>query len=198
MVKASVVNIAGAAPQASDKFFVDTNIWKFQNYSKAAFGNQAQKTAPYTNFLAACASVGATLYRSVLSFAELSSIIERTEWDIYKQLHGSVSMKQFREGTKERQDVAQEVQAAWGPVEALSTPLVLTLDHAMEKQAFQNFVDYPLDGYDVFFIEQMRAAKLANIITDDVDYIYVPGLTVYTLNKDSIGRARLFKKLLNP
>lgn len=88
-----------------------------------------------------------------------------------------------------------EVETAWSQVEAISSIISLTLDSTALSKARSAFCTYPLDGYDLFFVDQMASAGVSAIITDDVDFIYVPNIDVYTCNADSIGRARLFKKL---
>lgn len=196
-MQAKNVHQLPAAVAASDRMFVDTNIWKCFTYTKATLPRQAHSVSVYTNFISECVKAKAQLFSSVLSFSELSSIIERTELEIYKNANGTnVPIKKFREGTIERQVVVQEVNVAWQQVEQLSTLIPITLDDHCLASARANFDNYPLDSYDVFFVEQMKAAGLTAIVTDDLDFIYVPGLEVYTCNVDSIGRARLFKRLV--
>jgi predicted nucleic acid-binding protein len=192
----AVYRLATASPSAADRFFVDTNAWKFFTYTKATMPHQAQAERTYATFLSHCVKAGATLFASVLSFSELSSIIERTEWTIYKATTDpTVSLKKFREGTLERQLVVYETDVAWQQVEQLSSMIPINLDAGCLAAARANFANYPLDGYDVYFVEQMRVAGITKIVTDDMDYISVPGLEVYTCNQDCIGRAALYKRL---
>lgn len=192
-----VCELPGAIAKAGENIFVDTNVWKCLTYTKATMSYQAKANA-YASFINRCVKEKAHLCSSVLSYTELASIIERTERDIYNQSTGSsVSLKKFREGVTERQQVVAELQAAWAQVETLSSLIPIALDDALLKAAQKNFEHLPLDGYDVFFVEQMRAANITSIVTDDLDFIYVPGLTVYTNNADCIGRARMYKKLAN-
>lgn len=187
--------MSGSSLKSTAKLFVDTNVWKCLTYSKATLG-YAAKAKAYADFVGSCVAARVDLFSSILSYSELASIIERTECDIYNAAHGErILIKKFREGIVARQEVVEELAVAWGQVEALSTLLPITLDSAMLEGAKRNFSNYPLDGYDVFFVEQMKAAGISAIVTDDLDYIYVPGLHVYTCNNDSIGRAKLYKRL---
>jgi hypothetical protein len=52
-----------------------------------------------------------------------------------------------------------------------------------------------VDGYDYLLLEAMQAAGIAYIITDDLDYITVPGITVFTANPTALDLARTHKKL---
>jgi hypothetical protein len=53
-----------------------------------------------------------------------------------------------------------------------------------------------LDGYDLLILEAMDKAGVKQIITDDVDYLTVPGIKVFAANSGAISAARSQGKLL--
>ncbi|WP_212749237.1 hypothetical protein, partial [Escherichia coli] len=54
-----------------------------------------------------------------------------------------------------------------------------------------------LDGYDLMIHETMLKHKIINIITDDGDYTSVPGINVFTMNKNVLRVAAAQNKLMN-
>jgi len=50
--------------------------------------------------------------------------------------------------------------------------------------------------YDLFYVEAMALAGLTQIITDDADFVTIPGITVFTSNRNAIELARSQGKLL--
>jgi hypothetical protein len=54
----------------------------------------------------------------------------------------------------------------------------------------------PLDGYDLLILEAIDQAGIVNVITDDGDYVTVPGIKVFTANRNAIAAAANQGKLL--
>ncbi|WP_238360990.1 hypothetical protein [Iningainema tapete] len=53
-----------------------------------------------------------------------------------------------------------------------------------------------LDGYDLFILETMNKEGIVNVITDDGDFVSVPGIRVFTSNMNAIKAARSQGKLV--
>jgi hypothetical protein len=87
------LNIQADNPQQGDIFLVDTNVWFWQTYTNAGFGTKASKFGNYLQYINQALLNGATLTYSGLILAELAHIIEKTEYEIYKKLHGFLSLK---------------------------------------------------------------------------------------------------------
>lgn len=200
---AAVIDVRADVPRAGDRFFVDTNVWRFFTYAKFTTGDAAQiahlqKLAQaYSKYVQECVKVGATLYWSPLSYSELSSVIERAEHDIYKALlgNGKVGLKDFRLGGVERATVVAEMQTAWGQISALGKPLPTPTDDAALASAIELFEGRPLDGYDIFYVHAMNASSVMAVITDDIDFTHVPNLRVFTANEKAIRQAGFFPKV---
>jgi len=87
-------------------------------------------------------------------------------------------------------NVVQEIQVVWQQIEQFGNTLELLLDDRLIAQADQRLAQVQLDGYDLFIVELMFQNGIVNIITDDCDFVTVPGLTVYTANTTAVEEAR--------
>lgn len=197
----SVVDVRGDTARPSDSFFVDTNVWRFFTYTKFTTGDAARNqraVQAYSAYINVCLKASATLYFSPLSYSELSAAIERTECDLYnaKNPTKQCSLKQFRLGTAERQGVVAEMTAAWGQITTIGTALSTPTDSAALKAAVELFVNNPLDGYDIFYVNAMQNAGLTAVITDDIDFTRVSGLRVFTANDTALQQAQMFRKVV--
>jgi hypothetical protein len=88
IIQADIVDITNDSPRKSDIFLVDTNVWFWQTYTNASTTANPYQLRDYPNYLAQALMQGSTLSYSVLTLAELASIIERTELSIYNQSNG--------------------------------------------------------------------------------------------------------------
>lgn len=202
MKAAGVYDVRIDSPRANDRFFVDTNVWKSFAYANATTGPSGRPaaSAAYSKYVTKCLDATATLYWSPLSYSELAHIVETVEMEIHNAVappHKVCrSIKEFRSGDLERLTVVTEMQIAWGQVSSIGKALPTPTDDAALKAAIALFEGYPLDGYDVFYVNAMRNAGLDAVVTDDIDFIYVPGLRVFTANDRALKQATMFRKLL--
>ncbi|WP_353932054.1 hypothetical protein WJM97_05580 [Okeanomitos corallinicola TIOX110] len=201
IVKADVIDITVDSPQKGDIFLVDTNAWYWLTYPPASSlanitQNQLNYRLNYSNYVTDADSVGATLRCSGLSLAELSHIIEREEQKL--STYHSINKKEYRHNYPlERARVVSQVQNAWNQVQNTYGVLInLTLDQATLNAAFHRFSTQSLDGYDLFILESMRQESIDKIITDDGDFVTVPGIQVFTANPRAIAAARNHGKLV--
>ncbi len=203
-VEATVVDLRTDAPKASDKFWVDTNVWFWMTYSSATMDpRRQQQSAPYIKYLQHCYRQGCTISWSPLQLSELGHQIEKMEYEIAKQagaIPGYTTAKEYRHNNAaERARVAKVIQTAWQDVGAngsqcLQPPLVL--DEAAATQASSDSALFPLDGHDLYFLQSVRAAGNPHILTDDGDFCTVSGITLFTANRNVIEAARVQGKLI--
>ena len=196
VIQAGVVDVNADSPTATDTFFVDTNVWYWMTYSNAAtaaFPGQLD----YPAFVNRALAVEARLCCSGFSLAELSHLIEKTERKIYEKSVGMIRAKEYRHNLpSERFRVVSEVEAAWGQVKSLSSPLALTVDEKATDAALDRFRTEKLDGYDLFILETMKNHGVVQVITDDGDFATVAGIRVFTANRNVLLAARTQGKLL--
>ncbi|PSB49227.1 hypothetical protein C7B80_03265 [Cyanosarcina cf. burmensis CCALA 770] len=201
-IQADVIDIGSDMPQPNDIFLVDTNVWYWQTYTNATVGIRPSRLSQinqYLTYFSQALSSGAVLTYSGLSFAELVSIIEKSEYEIYKLTHGYLELKEYRHNQPaERANVVAEVQLAWSQVQALAVPVDLTVNDTTINAALTRFSTQALDGYDLMILEAIGQAgtEAIKVITDDSDYATVPDIQVFTSNNSVITAARLQGKLL--
>jgi len=78
----------------------------------------------------------------------------------------------------------------------MSQLLDIQIDELVTNAALSRLSSQPLDGYDLFILETISRAGVVKIITDDGDFVTVPGIQVFTANKNVIDTARNQRKLL--
>ena len=196
IVQAKVIDITIDTPKAEDMFFVDTNVWYWMTYPRAT-SNVPSQLAEYPEYLNKALGASSAIHHSGLSLAELAHLIEKTERQIYERTIGTIKTKEYRHNLpKERSRVASEIEAAWGQVTNLAGPISITIDTPTTTAALNRCQDEKVDGYDLFILESMKNHGLVQVITDDGDFATVPGIQVFTANRNVISAARSHGKLL--
>lgn len=200
-IQADIVDIRNDSPRKSDIFLVDTNVWLWQTYSNASTTVRGNQLIDYPSYLALALGIEAILSYSVLTLAELASVIERIELDIYNNNNGlNLKLKEYRHNyPNERANVVAEVQSAWSQVEEIAISADLTINDEIAKAALTRFQAQAIDGYDLLILEAISRAGTGQVqvITDDMDYATVPNIQVFTSNNRVIQLARSQGKLLN-
>ncbi|MGB4000320.1 MAG: PIN domain-containing protein [Desulfomonilia bacterium] len=196
-VQAEVVDISADTPKTEDAFLVDTNVWYWTTYPNAT-SHIPNQISDYPGYLNNALGASAKIFHSGLTLAELSHIIEKTEREIYERNIGnSIKPKEFRHNlVGQRGRVVSEVQAAWAQVASLAEPLTVTIDSPAATSALNRLQTEKVDGYDLFILESMRSHGVVQVITDDGDFVTVPGIQVFTANRNVIQAARAQGRLI--
>ncbi|HEY9625909.1 MAG TPA: hypothetical protein V6C84_01280 [Coleofasciculaceae cyanobacterium] len=203
-VRAEVIDIKADSPKPTDKFLVDTNVWYWMTYSPASspgqpYSAKAYQITSYPKYIQDTIVAGSDLYCSGLMFAELAHRIEKAQQQIFfPSITSSVTPKEYRHNySSERAKVVTEVQTAWNLIcSSYATQLGCQIDQTTVNAAIQRFQTQALDGYDLFILELMQQHSLKQVITDDGDYVTVPGIQVFTANRNVILAARSQGKLI--
>jgi len=199
-VHADVIDIRRDSPRPDDVFLVDSNVLYWLTYTRASQASQPPRTYQindYPAYIAKALSAKSGLCNCGLSFAELSHRIEKTEREIYIRANVDVGKKGFRHNCiSERSSVVAEVQAAWGQVKTMTQAVTIQIDEIVTDAALARFSTQPLDGYDLFILEAIANAGVVKVITDDGDYVTVPGIQVFTANHNVITASQIQGKLL--
>jgi hypothetical protein len=199
-IKADVIDIQNDVPRKSDIFLVDTNVWLWQSYENAGFTAKPYQINDYPEYLDKAREQGATLSYSVLTLAELASVIERIERDIYNQNNGLIlKPKDYRHNyPNERARIVKEVESVWNQIESIAISADLTINDEVAKAALARFQSQAVDGYDLLILEAISRAgtEQIRIITDDMDYATVPNIQMFTSNLNVIRSAKAQQKLL--
>lgn len=84
----------------------------------------------------------------------------------------------------------------WSQVISSAVCTDVLVSEETSNAALNRFLTQLLDGYDLLILEAMDKAGVTQIITDDGDYVTVPGIKVFTANSDAIAAAKSKGKLL--
>lgn len=197
-ILSNVLDITRYTPKGDESFFVDTNVWLWMTYSKG-IPSYRPYLHQYNTFINSALSNNSKLFHSGLSLAELAHIIERAEREIHqKLLNQKIETKEFRHNyAKERLAAVNEIKTSWMQVESLATQVDLDICQPMTNSCVNNMPSNTLDGYDLMIHESMVKSGIQNILTDDGDYTSVPGICVFTMNRNVLQAAAAQRKLIN-
>jgi len=200
IVRAVVVDIRSDNPQPDDTFLVDTNVWYWMTYTRASLRTPPplpHQTRHYPNYVKQ-ALVHARLLWCGLSMAELAHQIERSEHEIFASRTGSsLNLKEYRHNEHvERRNVIAEIRDAWAQIKTLAAPLDAFIDMATTGAALDRLATQEVDGYDSLLLQAVSEAGVTQVVTDDGDYATVPGLQVFTCNRNVIAAAHSQGKLI--
>lgn len=180
------VDIKKNKPSSEHGYFVDTNVWYWATYaaSKTFYGNAPRdyQILHYPEFIQDALDVKAKLYYSPLVLVELSSLIENSELGIYRALNSSPKfpIKNFRGIEAERKAVLNEIDNAWAQVKGMAEPLPLGVGEKVDDSVMGLIRDFKIDGYDALYCHFMKESGVTNILSDDKDFRYVGGLSLYS------------------
>jgi hypothetical protein len=198
-IQAEVVDIRSDIPKQDDLFLVDSNVWYWYSYTNAsnpglAYPALKYQITYYPSYLGQAFASESLLLYCGLSLAELAHRIENIE----KQLFSSaLDLKTYRHNyPTERTKVVSEVNAAWSQVKSIAACTEIKIDENTTNASLNRFQTQLLDGYDLLILEAMDKAGVTQIITDDGDYLTVPGIKVFTANRGAIAAAKKHGKLL--
>ena len=189
-----MVDIRSDAPKNDDIFLVDTNAWYWYTYTNASISSCPYQITEYPSYIAKAISANSLLLYCGLSLAELAHNIEQTEREIFSL---TLKSKEYRHNfPTERAKVVAEVQAAWSQVISSAVCTDVLVSEETSNAALTRFQTQLLDGYDLLILQAMDKAGVRQIITDDGDYVTVPGIKVFTANSGAIATAKTQGKLL--
>lgn len=205
-IQADIIDIRNDSPRPGDIFWVDTNVWYWLTYAPASLPNTIVSAQPYQisyypPYIEAAAQAGARLCCSGLTLAELSSLIERSEAKLagYVDQRGRANVKEYRHNAPSgRSKVVSVVDGCWQQITPpnFGTLETFSLDSTIITKALAQFRTSKVDGYDLFIIENMKQRGITKIITDDGDYSTVPGIKVFTANRNVVRTARRQNRLI--
>jgi predicted nucleic acid-binding protein len=196
-IQADVVDITSDAPKSSDIFLVDSNVWFWIASPLASQSSIPYQINSYPRYVNDALANGSRIYGIGLSLAELFHQIEKTEYEIYSAYVKKTDPKEYRHNIPtERSRIASEVQAAWDSVKDMAEIIPVTIDEPTTDAAVLRYQTEKVDGYDLFMLEAMTAHGVVQIITDDGDFVTVPGIRVFTANRNVVQAAQAQGKIV--
>lgn len=205
-VRATVIDIKSDQPKQDDRFLVDTQVWYWLTYTRSEDGTHPPKeyqVEEYPNYIQQSIASKIQLFWSGLAITELITLIERSEYDIFckkqNRTKNSFSLKDYRHGEAQArsEQVIPEINIAWEAIQRIGTCLEAHVNQEFIIQSITNLNIQSTDGYDSLMIDSAKAAGITQIITDDIDFLTVPGIQVFTANKKALMAASNQQKLIN-
>jgi predicted nucleic acid-binding protein len=193
-------DIRADRPKPTDVFLVDTNVWVWMTYSVASQTPNPRVQSPpaaYPKYFKRALAARARFCWCGLSLSELAHTIEKAEFSLFAATNPKTSAKEYRHNLPaERAHVVNEIQAAWGAFKQIAKPIELVIGSATTDAALARLSSQHLDGHDLFLLESMAGASVTQLLTDDGDFCTVPGIQVFTANRQVIEAAQNQGKLL--
>lgn len=197
-IKADVFNIQYDHPRRNDSFLIDTNVLYWFASPLGRENARVYQLEGYPPYIKNALSSRSSLLRCDLSMAELAHTIESDQRNVFIRSNGRITTKQYRHNhVSERATVVNAVKGAWRVVESMSRPVEFSLSESLAQSALNKLSELPVDGYDVFILEALAEKGLNKVITDDGDFATVPGIQVFTCNRNVLSAAKDQGRLKN-
>jgi 3-dehydroquinate dehydratase len=201
-VRANVVDIRKPFKSEGIVFFVDTNVWFWYTTVIGYADGKAYQIDDYPSFISSVLGTG-KLIASAINLIELSFVIEDVHFDIFRedcrlQRRPQITKKEYRHKFPEkRKEIVQEIKSSWDSVKVVAEITDTNLDSKKDIESILDSVtNSQVDAYDLAILENMKRARTSCILSDDCDFVTVPGITIYTANPSVIEKARSLQRLM--
>lgn len=174
-------------------FFLDTNVLYWYSYPRFSQPGQLSPTAQlYYNFIDSLTAAGNPLFTSIYNLTELLNVIEKNEFDIYRDLNPElpITRKDFRKMANEHQKVGELMKTTLNNVRSICSVIDFnfvsdTLDHYLS-----DFNDHRCDVFDYAILRNCITTKYLNVISDDGDFFTMEKISLYTANENTLELAQ--------
>ena len=185
------INTLDTTKIKNNVFVIDTNVLYWMHYSRChivdKIGNQ---TIIYPRFIKDLISNNNKVVTSSCNISELVNLIEKKEHEIYKNTNSSITKKHFRSLSSERIKVKSELESVLLQVKSIYDIQDLFFKSSEIESFVSEFENHKCDSIDFIVINHVINNGLINFVTDDLDYITIDNLNVYTANANAINLAK--------
>ena len=179
-------------------FAVDTNIFIWMYYQDIIqhaehFGEEndddvSYQLCIYPSFIKKLYKSGNKLCTTVINLNEFCSVIERKQFNLYKESthNWRLKLKSFRDIAEERELYQRRVKQCFRRLHKHYSEIFNIKQTINGTYAFVNRIPFmKCDIADYTVIEYMKSLGITNFISDDKDFTTVDGITLYTTYEDS-------------
>ena len=186
MPRANVYDLRTLQSPPDFKYFLDTNVLKFI-FARTSVHEQSYQTEYYPAFFKELLKreniIRFTFTQNIL---ELFSVLDAIE----KELKSLPTIKDYRSDDLEqyldsRRNIFEEIGSSLQVF-----PIKITPD---DVTSYLN-IDFSIDVKDYIYYRHANDTGTA-FVTDDLEFIYIEGITVFTANDKAIQAAKRFGKL---
>ena len=176
---------------SNTEFFIDTNVLYWYSYSKYELFNDPVKrqAQPYLDFLESLIENDNLIFTSIYNLSELLHIIEKHEFEIFQETNTGkrLNIKDFRKITS-REGVKSELLTALENTKDLCSIMEYPF-YLSDLEEFINTSDtHRCDNYDYIIIKNCIEQGKLNVISDDSDFVSMPGINLYTANRKALRK----------
>jgi hypothetical protein len=199
-IQADIIDIQTDNPKQTDKFLIDTNVLYWLTYTRASISAKPpspQQGKDYPDYIKKALAIKSGLLRTELHLTELGYLIETSELSIFNYSFPDIKRKEFRHNftADYTKTVITELSASWGQIKTITSTLEAKICELTGDAILARCKSQKADTCDLFTLEIMSKAGINKIITDDGDFSTIPGIQVFTSNRNVISRAGTQKKL---
>lgn len=164
-------------------FVLDTNVLYWTFYPKCTYSQGYQKI--YSDKLVLLKRNN-TFITLTANIAELFSLIERSEFSLYKdneKTDDNFTLKDFRQISAERIKLEKMLNLIYNQIKAFTNIRDCMIPASTVEMYAQRFSMHKLDVYDCIMVDFCEKNQIDNIITDDWDFsCALEALNVITAN----------------
>ena len=185
--KNTITDICKFSPiNSSTTYFLDTNVlYWYTNPRVSSIKSLAKPAQIYYAFVDQLASSGNPLITSVYNLTELLNVIEKNEFELYKEIHPDesyISKKDFRRMSKERQKLQKLMRTTLNNVQNICS----IINFSFEMFKINAFVDclanHRCDIFDYIILDNCVKEQTINVISDDSDFSTFDNIKLFTAN----------------
>lgn len=160
-----IEKIEDAAPKATEKYFLDSNVWLYLLYPQSSHISQ-RYIKQYSNFLDQLTSKNCLVLTNLIQVSEMVNVVMQVEYRRFVKSGGTGSFKDFR-GSSAGIEAMGEAKTLMTQVMKIATPLTGTFNQdeikAMVAQCDQ------ADFNDIYFAVFCQKQD-AMLVTHDFDF----------------------------
>lgn len=196
IIQANVIDISKDKPQKTDSFIIDTNALIWTTYAKSLYDAEEYQTRVYPEYIDKIIESGATIYTTSFNLLEISHVIEKIEFELFKlkASKSNLSLKRFRH-QGDMSEVKQDICSSWEQIQQFSTNLDINLDNKFNSEILNLIASENVDGYDRALLFAALTKNL-RVLSDDKDIASVKGITLHTAQSNTIRSSLEQHKLL--
>jgi len=180
---AQCIDIRRQGVSASDTFLLDTNV--AIDIATPLSPKATVRQRDYSKFIERALTKGAGIAVAVLSFFEMSNVLERQVFESEAgrpPLNGG-EIKKLRSVVLHRRRVVETIDATWTELRTFAAILQADISsQTLDEEVLPLLRQSTVDGYDPAILLTARRHGISTIITHDGDFASVPNIIVLTAN----------------
>ena len=173
------------------KYFLDTNVLFWCCYPRIGLVSpkDASRYTPYINYVSKIKKNLNPIYTSSLNISEMINLIERKEFELFQSLPGSMgyNKKDYRAEEAKRLFIQSNTQTALINATDLCQIIDCPVNYDKIDEFVKDLTSHRCDVFDYLFLNVCKEQEITDIVTDDGDFLTVPGITLYTSNQTSLN-----------